>query len=77
MGGKKPSSQRVGKVLNDYSLRSQSKCFTTFTSPDEHKDNTDDNRSHNRGNGIRILCRDVYSRPIHKRRERGSKRNPR
>jgi hypothetical protein len=46
MGGKKPSSQHVGKVL----IR-----------PDEHKDNTDDNRSHNRGNGIGILCRDVYS----------------
>lgn len=77
MGGKKPSSQHVGKVLNDYSLRSQSKCFTTFTSPDEHKDNTDDNRSHNRGNGIGMDSRELYSRPIHKRRERGSKRNPR
>ena len=62
MGGKKPSSQHVGKVL----IR-----------PDEHKDNTDDNRSHNRGNGIWMDSRELYSRPIHKRRERGSKRNPR
>ena len=46
MGGKKPSSQHVGKVL---------------TPPDEHKDNTDDNRGHNRSDDNRMDSRELYS----------------
>jgi len=61
MGGREPSSQYVGKVLNDYSLRSQSKCFTTFTPPDEHTNNTNDNSSNNIGNDSGVWSRTMDS----------------